>query len=260
MPSKNYTAPACMQHALAVLLFAAAPPAFAQISLEAGASLALGNGTLDHGCTALEINGTAQVQGGQWNGISHVVIGAGGSLHGGTGTVALAGQFSGGAGFTPGTGTVRIADGCNATSASIQNATHFHTLEATTTQGRTLTLPSDAAQTIAHRLVLNGAAGQLLRIRASTPGIAAFTALAQGASQSVAYVDVVDNHATAQVIAPGPAANYHSVQGSNVQRWFGDGEGWEPATPTFIPMLDRAVLALLAALFVITAVFRRKTA
>lgn len=250
--------PARIRPALAVLLLASALPASAQMHIGAGSSVALGGGSIEHGCTALHVDGTAQVQGGQWTGITEVSIN--GTLHGGSGTLALAGQFAGGAGFTPETGTVRITDGCGLAAASIEAATSFHTLEVNTAQNRILTLPSTITQTIAHHLVLNGVAGQLLRLRASVQGQAAFAALLLGASQSVAYVDVADNHATAQVIAPGPAANYHSVQGSNVQRWFDDGEGSEPATPRLVPTLNHAVLALLAALFAITAAFRRKNA
>ena len=244
MTSHATRPPAPVRQALAALLFAAAAPALAQIDVSAGSSLALGSGTLEQGCTVLNVNGTVQVDGGQWRGITHLAIGTGGTLHAGSGTLALAGQFSGGTGFVPGTGTVRIADGCDLAAAGIQTATSFHTLDVNTAQGRTLTLPAAATQAIAHRLALAGGPGALLRLRSSAPGSAAYTALLPGASQSVAYVDVADNHATAQPIAPGPAANYHSVQGSNVQRWFGTSDGHAALVPT----LGHLGLALMAAL------------
>lgn len=218
--------------ALAATLLIACTIASAQIAISPGSTWALGGGTLDHGCTALQVGGTAQVDGGQWTGMTDVALtSASGTLHGGSGVLALSGQFGGGAGFVPGTGTVRMGDGCGSAGASIGAATSFYTFEATTAQGRTLTLPAGAAVSIAQRLALNGAPGQLLRVRSSSPGQAAITALQPGASQSVAYVDVADNHATAQPIAPGPAAQYQSVQGGNVQQWFAGTGGNNPGTP-----------------------------
>jgi len=249
-----------LEHALAAtFLIAAATPAQAQVSIGAGGSVALGGGTLAQDCTALQVDGTAQVQGGQWTGIANAAIGAGGALHGGSGTLQLAGQFAGGAGFAPGTGTVRFADGCGLAGAGIGAGTSFYTLDVATAQGRTLTLPAGATQTVQHRLVLAGAAGQPLRVRSSTAGAAAFTALQPGASQSVAFVDVADNHATAQVIAPGTAAQYQSTQGGNVQQWFvaaNNNGGY--GTPTAIPTLGHGALALLSALLGAWALWRRR--
>ncbi len=244
--------PAALVHpALAAIFLAATTSTHAQIAISAGSAWVLGGGTLDQGCTALHVGGTAQVGGGQWTGITDVAVG--GMLHGGNGLLALSGQFGGGGGFAPGTGRVRIADGCGSTAASITAATSFYTLEVATAQGRTLTLPAGATQTIAHRLALGGAAGQWLRLRSSNPGQAALTALLPGASQAIAYVDVADNHATAQPIAPGPAAQYQSVQGSNVQQWFASaggspGDPGHPGTAVPVPVLGPWGVPLLGAL------------
>ena len=251
---------ALASQALAATLLIVAAPAHAQVSISPGSTWALGGGTLDHGCTALQVGGTAQVDGGQWTGMTDVSLTTpSGTLHGGSGVLALSGQFGGGAGFVPGTGTVRMGDGCGSAGAGIGAATGFYTLEVATAQGRTLTLPAGAAVSIAHRLALTGAPGQLLRLRSSSPGQAAITALQPGASQSVAYVQVSDNHATAQPIAPGPAAQYQSVQGGNVQQWFA-GAGNNPGSPggaVPVPALGPWGVPVLGALLAGLAGWRR---
>jgi len=72
---------------------------------------------------------------------------------------------------------------------------------------------------------------------------------------------VADNHATAQVIAPGTAAQYQSTQGGNVQQWFvaaNNNGGGGGGTPTAIPTLGHAALALLSILLGALALSHRR--
>ena len=86
--------------------------------------------------------------------------------------------------------------------------------------------PAGQTQAVAHALAFTGAAGALVTIRSNSAGAAGNLALAGGATQTIDYVDVADNHATVQPIAPGPAASFHSVKGSNSNGWF------QPPGPT----------------------------
>jgi hypothetical protein len=60
----------------------------------------------------------------------------------------------------------------------------------------------------------------LLKIRSSTPNAAGNLALANGAAQSIAYVNVADSHVTAQHLAQGSAGSFHSVNAGNSNGWF----------------------------------------
>lgn len=197
-----------------------ASSAQAQFTIGAGSAFDLGSGSLDQGCLPLAVDGALRVQSGQWLGIADLAIGAAGSLDGGSGTLSLSGDFTRAGGFDAGSGQFRSVDGCGSVGTAFSAGNAFHRLTVSTTSGRTLSLPAGSTQTVRQALTLSGAAGNRLLIRSTAAGSEAFTHLLAGATQAIAFVDVADNHATGQAIAPGPAANYQSVQGDNVQRWF----------------------------------------
>jgi len=155
-----------------------------------------------------------------------VVVAGGGTLDGGSGVVSLAGSFSQSGNFVAGTGAVQIVDGCATSTSTFTGMSSFYGFSTATAIGRSLVFPAGQTQTVAHALSLTGVAGALVTIRSSSAGTAGNLALAIGALQTIDYVDVADNHATAQPIGPGPAASFHSVKGSNSNGWF------QPGGPT----------------------------
>ena len=105
-------------------------------------------------------------------------------------------------------------DGCGLASAVIAGDTTFANLDLTTTSGKLYSFTSGSTQTVTTSLTLLGATGNLLTIRSTLGGVAAFLDL-QG-SDSADFVDVQDNDATA-----GNPVNLgsNSVKGSNTPGW-----------------------------------------
>ncbi len=123
-------------------------------------------------------------------------------------------------------------DGCGLTSAVIAGDTTFANLEMTTASGFLYSFTSGSTQTVTGSLSLEGAAANLLTIRSTLNGSAAFLNV-QGSS-SADFVDVEDNDASAgSPITLGP----NSVKGSNTP-------GWQ--TGALVPLLGALGLAVLA--------------
>jgi len=203
-----------------------AAPAAAQITVPAGTALNLGGATLNVSCADVSVAGTLAAGAGQLAGARDVVVAGGGTLDGGSGVIGLSGNFSQSGIFVAGTGAVQVGDGCATTTSTFNGATNFYGFSAGTATGRSLVFPAGQTQSVAHALTLTGVAGALVTIRSNSAGAAGNLALVIGASQTIDYVDVADNHATAQPIGPGPAASFHSVKGSNSNGWF------QPGGPT----------------------------
>jgi hypothetical protein len=197
------------------------PPADgAGLVVGSGGVVHLGSGTLTLGCTDLE-------------------IASGGELHAEQGTIQLAGNWTAGGLFDPGTGTVAIVDGCTTPeTATISGSNAFYDLTATTANGKHLVFSAGSTQTIGDHLGLTGAPGNLLAIRSTSAGLAASLNLAPAGTQSIDHVDVRDSHATGQHLAPGPPSAFNSVDSGNSTGWF---ENFLP-----IPALSVAGLVLLA--------------
>lgn len=233
------------------LSIAAALPAHAQLTVGAGSAIYLGNGTLNAGCQSLGVDGRLNIDAGAATGLLHLQVGGSGQLDGGSGTISLSGDYTRAGSFTPGSGLFQSVDGCGATASRFMGDNSFARLTVSTSTGRLWQLPAGSTQSIAQALALTGAAGQLLQIRSSAAGSAANLNLAPGASQLISYVNVQDNHATGQGLAPGAAASFHSVQGSNTQHWFvatdTPGEGSAARPVPIGPLAPWLSLALLAA-------------
>jgi hypothetical protein len=193
-----------------------------------GGVVHLGSGSLTLGCTDLD-------------------IAAGGELHADQGAIQLAGNWIADGLFDPGSGTVAIVDGCTTPEAStISGDNAFYDFTATTADGKHLIFLAGSTQTIADHLELSGAPGNLLAIRSTSAGVAASLNLAGAGTQLIDYVDVQDNHATGQHLAPGPPSAFDSIDSGNTLGWF--------ESYAAIPALSFAGLALLAAVLVVLAV------
>jgi Protein of unknown function (DUF1566) len=203
-----------------LVLALVATPAPAQVTVPAGTVLNLGGATLNAACADINVAGSLAMGSGQLAGARDVVVAGGGALDGGSGSVGLSGNFSQSGNFVGGTGAVQIVDGCATSTSTFTGTSSFYGFSTATATGRSLVFPAGQTQSVAHALSLTGIAGALVTIRSSSAGAAANFALAGGATQTIDYVDVADNHAAVQPIAPGPAASFHSVKGSNSNGWF----------------------------------------
>jgi len=195
-------------------------PAAAQVTVPAGTVVSLGGAALNVACADVSIGGSLATSAGQLVGARHVSVAGGGTLDGGSGVIGLAGNFSLAGTFAAGTGAVQIGDGCGTATSTFTGASSFYAFSAGTATGRSLVFPASQTQAVTHSLTLIGAAAALVTIRSNSAGVAGNLALANGASQTIGYVDVADNHATVQQIGLGTAASLHSVKGSNSDGWF----------------------------------------
>jgi hypothetical protein len=188
--------------AVALLLLAGVTPAGASgLSIGAGSTMRLGDAVLALGCNNLQIEpaGTLQAQ---------------------ASTISLAGNWDNRGTFDAGTGTVRFEDGCVPNPSSIGGNNTFFDLRIISSTGKTVRFEAGATQSVLDGLTLMGAPGDLLVIRSSIPGQRAFLDLGPGASQLIDYVNVADNAATGQDLAPGPAPAAHSIDSGNSTGWF----------------------------------------
>ena len=237
---------ACRIATMLALLLTAPIAAQADVLVGAGSTVHFADAQVDLGCGNLIVNGSADTASAT---LAHVASFAlnGGAFALGGGTLSLGGDFSNAGAFTPGTGNVALTDACGSGTSTFAGASHFYALSIATTSGKLTIFPVGLAQSVAHALSLQGAAGNLLRIASSTAGQQGVLALAAGATQSVAYVDARDNLASVTPIAPGAASLYQSINSGNLTHWFDiNGGGGNTAVPT--PMLGSLALLLLAAL------------
>jgi hypothetical protein len=218
----------------AVVILALAGAANAgQVTVGSGSSFDLGTGSLDLGCADLTVGGALTAGSVGFDQARNVSIASGGVLSGDSATLEVAGSWSNAGSFSAGTSTVQMVDGCGLSSATVSGNTTFAGLEMTTSSGFLYDFAAGSTQSVAGSLVLGGSDGNLLTLRSTSPGSAAFLDV-QG-SQSVDYVDAQDNQATGDPII----LSENSVKGSNTP-------GWNFAL--MIPVLGVVGLTLLAGL------------
>ncbi|HEX7917072.1 hypothetical protein [Rudaea sp.] len=231
----------------AVLLLAT--PAFAAVTVGAGSSVNFADAVIDLGCSDLTIAGQGTGTSATLTGIIDLLL-ISGMFAPGASSVSLGGNFSDAGTFTAGSSHINVVDACGSGVSQVSGATNFHDLSVESANGKQLVLPANAIQGVEHALILQGAAGSLLQIVSSASGQHAQFAVANGATQLVAYVDARDNAATQATIAPGPASTYHSVDAGNLVNWFGNATG-NPGpgiAPVPTPALSPLWLALLGLL------------
>jgi len=183
-------------------------------------------------------------------GCGNFVIQNSGTFTADSGGILLSGDWSNQGDFNSGSSSVVFNDDCGANSIStITGETEFHNLSAATTLAHELHFEVDQHQSVANSLVLTGAAGQLLKVRSTVPGSPAFLDLDEGGSQTIAYVDVQDNHASSQSqhLAPGTPSSFDSMDSGGNWRWFRSG------IAVSVPTLAASGLALLVLLLALMA-------
>lgn len=154
----------CIAAALTML----SPASFAQFTVPVGATTDVPiGGSMDLGCTSLNVQGTFNVNSGEVSDIGGVSIAPSGTVNGGQGTLNVSGDWANLGSFVPGTGTVIFADGCAGGPIELSGATVFNNLTLTSTVGRTFVIPAGANIIVNGILTLLGAPGLPIQLVSS---------------------------------------------------------------------------------------------
>ena len=235
--------------ALAIL----ARSAMADLVVPPGATIDLGTGTFDLGCTDVQVAGTLIV-GGTLNNVRHFSILPGGNVLTTNGSIDVGGNWSNQGSFGSGTTIVRFRDLCGVADATISGNTTFSDVSFVTTTGKAYRFAVGSNQTITGLLEMLGT-GAPIRFYSTLAGNVATIDLKPSGTQQILNVGVSDVWAIGQWLAP----NQTNVPGfGNANRWFG-----VPTANTPIPLIDRTALAVLAALLALAgslAIRRRREA
>jgi hypothetical protein len=144
---------------------------------------------------------------------------------------------------------VSFEDGCARSSWRIGGGLTFADLEAATTSGKRLLLPAGVETVVGRRLHLAGLPAARLGLASDAPGVAALLNLGVAGSQDIAAISAADVWATGQFLAPGPPANYQSVDAGGLRRIFASGIAVVPTLDTWGALLLAFALAATALLW-----------
>lgn len=191
------------------------------ITLGAGATLNLGDGQLSLNCTDFNIVSGASVflQQGILSGVRD--IHNSGLLDADAGRVSLGGDWQQSGELAAGSSSVAISEDCGRSTTTLGGSSRFYDFSVNVPVARSLVFPTGERQYVAHELTLRGSASGLLILRSASPGQFGVLDLAAGGIQDIRFVDVADNLAPGQPLAPGPPANFDSVDSGNTPGWFG---------------------------------------
>jgi hypothetical protein len=231
--------------AVASFAFAGAPPALADFVVPANAVVNLGSGTVDLACTDLIVAGTLQVASGSIVNARHVTIQAGGTIDGGSGAIALGGDWTNSGQFIAGTSVVRFRDLCSLASASVNGNTTFATASFVTATGKNYVFAVGTTQTVNVQLEIAGTTALPIQFRSSAPGQVGFINLISSGVQLIQHVGVTDVWATGQWLAP---TLTNEGGAGNDNRWFGGSARAAAPIPTLTDAMMLALAALLAAI------------
>jgi hypothetical protein len=201
--------PAARSALAAGLLALVAAPGAAEVMVDTGASIEVGSAQVDFGCNDLVVAGSFSAGNESVAGARDVAIEPSGVLNGDSATIEVAGDWANAGSFVAGTSTVELRDGCGLASAVIDGDTTFATLDLATATGKQYVFTAGSTQTISQTLALAGEAGNLLTLRSSAPGNAAFLDVQGSAGGD--YVDVQDTQAVGTPVTVGS----NSVIGTN---------------------------------------------
>jgi hypothetical protein len=223
----------------AIALLALSGPAMAgTFTVGSGASLDLGTGSLALGCADLDVMGTFSAGTVGFTEGRDVTITPSGVVNGDSGLLQLSGDWDNTGSFVAGTSTVRVVDGCSLLSGVVNGSTTFNNLELTTALGRQVSFTAGSTQTVTGAFTALGAANNLLKIRSTLDGSAAFMNVTGTSSTSDIFVR--DNDATPGNDIP---LGSNSIKGSNSPGWL-----LAQAIPLLPPLAGALLLASLAVL------------
>ena len=226
----------------AILAFAMVG-AHADYRIAANSTTTLGAGALNLSCTDLVVAGTLNLGSGAILNARNVSVQPGGTVQGGSGFIALSGDWTTSATgqFIAGTSDVRFDDTCGTGSSLISGNTTFYSARFISTTGKSFIFATNTTQTIEQYFEFRGTATSPTQFRSSASGQVANINLRPNATQAVTHVGVTDVWATGLWLAP-----YLSNEGGggNARRWFGVPD----ETVTAIPVGNNLTLLALAAL------------
>jgi hypothetical protein len=231
---------------LTVAAFGTARDAHADLVVPANSVMNLASGTVDLACTDLVVAGTLQLASGSILNARHVTIQAGGTIDGGTGILALGGNWANAGQFIAGTSQVRFRDLCSLASVTVTGNTTFATASFVTATGKNYVFAVGSTQTVNNLLEIAGTAALPIQFRSSGAGQTGFINLLNGGVQSIQHVGVTDVWATGQWLAP---TLNNEGGGGNANRWFG---GSVPIAATPVPTLGDFMLVAMALMFAAT--------
>ena len=167
-------------------------------------------GTLKLNNSTLNITGNISINSSDLSGTNQIDAGSA--------TINIGGNWTNNDTFTAGTSTVNL----NGANQILKGSTTFYNLSKTVTSADTLTFAAGTTQTVFATATLQGASGQLLRLRSNIDGARWNFTLAAGATKAISYVDVQSSDASgsdSSLIEINPA--YSIDSGGNVS-WFGN--------------------------------------
>ncbi|GKT23426.1 IPTL-CTERM sorting domain-containing protein [Acidovorax sp. SUPP3334] len=145
-------------------------PASAQWVFPPGSSLDVAaGGQTDLGCSALDMQGTLNLNGGTVNVDTDATFGSGSNVTGSNGVISVGGNLISGGNINTGNNTVVLRDGCDPGNTSqISGNFVFQNLTISSTTGRTFVLPAGTNITVLGTLTVQGAPGQNVQLVSSS--------------------------------------------------------------------------------------------
>ena len=121
-------------------------------------------------------------------------------MNGNSATLSLSGDWDNAGTFNAGSSTVQMVDGCALFSGVVAGNTSFANLAISTATAKQVSFTAGSTQTVTGLLTLLGAAGNLLQIRSTVNGSAAFLNVAGASSASLIDVQDIDASAGNDII------------------------------------------------------------
>ncbi|MDA8447697.1 IPTL-CTERM sorting domain-containing protein [Paracidovorax valerianellae] len=146
-------------------------PAAAQWVFPPGSSLDVpAGGQTDLGCSALDMQGTLNLNGGTVTVDTDATFGSGAVVNGNNGVISVGGNLiSTGGNVNTGASTVVLRDGCDpGNSSQISGNFVFQNLTISSTTGRTFVLPAGTNITVLGTLTVQGTQGQPVQLVSSS--------------------------------------------------------------------------------------------
>lgn len=230
---------------IALALALPAPLLAQTVSIGAGSSWRVGNGTMDLDCATVQVAGALDLGDGRVDGIGTMDFS--GQLAANTGRLEIGGDWNNRGSFLAGTGTVLFVDRCAAAAGTIRGASTFANLRIESARGKAYRFDAGAQQSVTQSLLLGGAAGRHMPIRSTQAGARARLALSLAGTQQIAWVDVADMEAPANFawLAQGVPITFNAIDAGNNARWFLS-SGLPPAPPVPVPSASQWALLVLA--------------
>jgi len=230
--------------------------AAAAIIVGAGSSVNFADNSIDLGCSDLTVAGSVGASAANVASIANLDL-FGGSFAAGASRISLGGNFTNTGSFVAGSSRVAIVDACGNGTSQMSGATGFYDFVVATASGKQILFPVATAQSVAHSMILQGTAGHLLDVRSTVAGQRGVLALAEGAAQTIAYVNARDNHASIAHIAPGFPTQFNSVDSGNLVNWFLNVSGDTKLVPAPALGTGRWMLVAIVLLAAARNLFRR---